>query len=80
MELGLYPNPTTDQINVELTNVEVPSIIRVISLLGIQLYEGPVAPAQSQTIQLNENLPVGTHIIQLTNEYESISKKVVIEN
>ena len=80
MDIGLYPNPTSQELNVELKNVVQQSKLSVYSLSGARLYESSVAPAEFQTIQINERFSPGTYILQLTNDQDRVSKKFIIEN
>ncbi|TBW29223.1 T9SS type A sorting domain-containing protein [Gramella sp. KN1008] len=79
MDISLYPNPTTEEFNAELTNVKEQSTVRIYNLLGIPLYETAVGPAEFQTIKINERLAPGTYIIQISSSSENISKKFIIE-
>ncbi|TRO66453.1 thrombospondin type 3 repeat-containing protein [Christiangramia sabulilitoris] len=78
MEISLSPNPSDSQVNVQLENVDRPSVIKVFNMVGIQLHEQRVDPVQSGRITLNTSLPAGTYIIQLANEVDRTSKKLIV--
>jgi hypothetical protein len=68
---AVFPNPTTDQINVELTLEEISSNVNVdlIDIRGTLLEERVYSNVQNETYQFNTNeLPAGTYFIRVRTD------------
>ena len=69
----LYPNPTSGNLNLNLSNE---SIVKIIDFLGKTVYENNKVNAK-ETIQL-QHLPEGVYIFTYTENANSYSQKLII--
>ncbi|MBL0097502.1 MAG: T9SS type A sorting domain-containing protein [Bacteroidetes bacterium] len=83
-QLSVYPNPATDQLNLEFPFTEGDAIITVVNSLGQTMLKQNVASAD-EDIQVNvQNLPEGLYFITVQNGerafYSRFIKKVSVFN
>jgi hypothetical protein len=66
-ELKIYPNPVTKSLHIEVANVGNYHI-KILSVLGIEVYSGELNGDLHKVIALDETLPAGTYILHITGE------------
>lgn len=74
-DILLYPNPTTDLINIQLNTETSPISIQIYNLSGQMVFEKNVS--NHQTISL-KHLPQGVYICILNSDSMSCTKKIEI--
>lgn len=79
-DITIYPNPSSGIINISLGG-DGYSSIRIFDITGNQIYSQQLKETRKDLlIKINsESLRNGAYIIQIINQYGSISKRVVIE-
>lgn len=74
----IYPNPVSDSFTITVTNApEIPLTIKIINLLGQQLYQGELASFQTQKTIPFGSYPNGTYIVQLYSVNQIVTKKII---
>jgi uncharacterized repeat protein (TIGR02543 family) len=63
-ELSMYPNPLVRGNTLTIEGLEKGSLIEVTNLMGFRLHS---TTANSETVTLNLNLPLGTYLIRTNN-------------
>ena len=71
--VSVYPNPTTNQINISGLNQE--STIEIFSLSGMKL----MSTSFSGTTQLNLNLASGMYLAKISSDNKTTTKKLIIK-
>jgi len=82
VSLSLNPNPTKDQVTVQVSSDRVMQAqLTMLSIEGQELSRQQVSLYENQNyINLNlESLPGGIYLIQLRNDDKVITKKLVVE-
>lgn len=74
-QLLFYPNPTQDYIKIDLSRIQKPAIIRLMSTNGISLIEYTAIEAE-YTLDLTR-LNAGIYILQLSDGKDFICNKIV---
>ena len=75
----IYPNPTTDKLNIDLENEALATRYRITDTKGVQVLAGELPPSSSASIDV-EPLPVGVYMIELvTSSGEVVLDKFVKE-
>ncbi|WP_281337212.1 T9SS type A sorting domain-containing protein [Flavobacterium eburneipallidum] len=79
-QVTLYPNPVTNnQFNITLPAVLKGEVrIQLINVVGQTVYETKTDAKQMLTISLDKVLPAGIYLVQITNQDQSITKKITI--
>ena len=73
----IYPNPTTDKLNIELENEALITNYKITDTKGKQVLTGSLSPSSSVSIDV-EQLPAGVYIIELaTSSGEIVLDKFV---
>ncbi|GAB1372900.1 hypothetical protein MASR1M45_29640 [Candidatus Kapaibacterium sp.] len=72
----LYPNPTTNSINLEISEVYFNGIWEITDLTGTKLLKGIIQPSPNFHLDIS-NLPSATYYLRLTNGKEIKVEKVV---
>jgi ligand-binding sensor domain-containing protein len=73
----IYPNPTTDKLNIELENEALITNYKITDTKGKQVLAGELSPSSSASIDV-EQLPVGVYLIELvTSRSEVVLDKFV---
>ncbi|MCW3071119.1 MAG: hypothetical protein JWO44_1009 [Bacteroidetes bacterium] len=77
--LNVYPNPTTDQLTIELIQMLNNPVIQIKNILGQTVYSQKDGFIEGKTaIEINvEGLTNGIYLIQLSDEKMTISKKLL---
>jgi ligand-binding sensor domain-containing protein len=76
-DYSIYPNPTTDQLNIELENELLATRYRITDTKVKQVLTGSFSPSSSVSINV-EQLPSGVYIIEITtNSGEIVIDKFV---
>jgi hypothetical protein len=71
--VGIYPNPTTGLLNINLGNASF-DYLEVFSALGQKVYESPV---NSEQLQINlKNLDQGVYIIKFVNSMNGLQEHI----
>gem|GEM_PF-1654311 len=70
----IYPNPTTDKLNIELEKEALATSYKITDTKGKQVLAGELPPSSSASIDV-EQLPVGVYMIELVTS----SGEVVID-
>ncbi len=74
----VYPNPFMDYFTVTISNsLEEVATIRIVTLLGQQVYQNQLAPFQNEKTISFGSYPPGTYIIQLVSSSQTITKKII---
>lgn len=74
----VYPNPFMDSFTVTISNpLEEVATIRIVTLLGQQVYQTQLAPFQNEKTISFGSYPTGTYIIQLVSSSQTITKKII---
>src|SRR5690554_2144278 len=78
-QVVLYPNPSTNYIDVALLgNHEMASVV-VISLEG-KIVNTPTKTVDNQTTRIDvSSLSVGTYLVQISTNNETITKKIMVQ-
>ncbi len=78
-QISLSPNPTTDQINIQLTYKEASSFrLNINNLLGELVYSEDFKDVSTINKSLDiKHLPSGTYIVTIANPTGSLSRKFV---
>ena len=78
-ELAIYPNPATGLLNIQYSNGTGQSInYEILNTLGQRIWSGILADDKTTTLDISQ-LPRGVYLIQLHNDAETISRKIVIQ-
>ncbi len=76
--VAIFPNPVLDSFTITVTNAQVePFIIKIINLLGQELYQGQLASFQSQKTIPFGSYPNGTYLVQLISGNQIVTKKII---
>lgn len=74
----VYPNPFMDSFTVTISNpLEEVATIRIVTLLGQQVYQTQLAPFQNEKTISFGSYPTGTYIVQLVSSSQTITKKII---
>jgi len=74
----IYPNPVVDSFTITVANApEEPLTIKIINLLGQQLYQGQLPSFQSQKTIPFGSFPNGTYLVQLLSGNQIVTKKII---
>jgi hypothetical protein len=73
-KIGVFPNPETNEIAIEMGEVEITRNIVFLDQLGRIQYSS----ASKEAIQVNE-WPRGVYFVQIPHIGEVVSKKIVLE-
>lgn len=76
-DVKVYPNPANENVSIE-TNKGNNNVITILDLSGKTIET--INTSKSITVLNTSNLTSGIYFIQITNEFGSITKKLVIEN
>jgi len=76
-DVKVYPNPAKENVSIE-TNKGINNVINILDLSGKII--DTINTSKSIAIINTSNLTAGIYFIQITNEFGSITKKLVIEN
>ncbi len=79
-QFQLYPNPTSDYVNIELVNNKIrPKSVKVINQLGKVIKEVSFFNADNDKIHINtNNIPAGLHIVKIVFSDSHEQTKVLI--
>ncbi|HPX45050.1 MAG TPA: T9SS type A sorting domain-containing protein [Bacteroidales bacterium] len=72
---SIYPNPVSDQLNINLINKGV-NTIKVMNIMGAEVYSTVIDGKDHCTIDLS-NLPAGMYIVNVSNSTGTNAKKIV---
>ncbi|KOY86678.1 hypothetical protein AD998_11455 [bacterium 336/3] len=76
-QLGLFPNPTTDKLQVNLPKEFYGNnVLELTDVSGRKVYQKTIQDGLKQSIDLN-NLPKGIYILEIRNEKYKAIKKVI---
>ena len=79
--LNVYPNPSKGMFDVRLTGVGLETAIMLFDING-KLIERKVISAENSEQNIitigNYNLSSGIYLLKITNQNESISKKIIV--
>jgi len=76
-QLGIFPNPTTDKLQVNLPKEFVGNnVLEITDVSGRKVYQKVIQDGLKQNIDLN-NLPKGVYILEIRNEKYKAIKKVI---
>ncbi|MCU0437233.1 MAG: S8 family serine peptidase [Raineya sp.] len=76
-QLGLFPNPTTDKLQVNLPKEFTGNnVLEITDVSGRKVYQKMIQDGLKQNIDLN-NLPKGVYILEIRNEKYKAIKKVI---
>ena len=80
-ELAIYPNPARNVLNIEFpANLQGNYKIELIALTGKTVYSDRCNISQGRVKQLPlGNIPSGIYMVEISNEKESVSAKIIIE-
>ena len=85
MSVGTYPNPTSDEINIELTSKEQ-SLLNATSeryqayLINSELEVVRTLELNGKSTKMNvRDLPSGTYYLRVVSNGESITSQIVIK-
>jgi hypothetical protein len=74
----IFPNPVEDSFTISVVNSpEEPLTIKIINLLGQQIYQGELLSFQSQKSIPFASYPRGTYLVQLNAGKQIITKKII---
>ncbi len=74
----IFPNPVVDSFTITVANApEETLIIKIINLLGQQLYQGQLPSFQSQKTIPFGSFPNGTYLVQLLSGNQIVTKKII---
>ena len=79
--LNIYPNPTTDDINAEITGITGETTIQIVNLTGSVLSTDKVnIPATGKYLYRSsaKNLAPGVYFMYIINDSATLSKKLVV--
>jgi uncharacterized protein YjdB len=74
--INISPNPASLFVNVQLDNNYIGASVKMISVIGTVVYDG-IANTNNLTIS-TKSFEKGLYIIQISNENETITRKVII--
>jgi len=79
-DFKVYPNPSNGLFYLESSNVNTDEMfqVRVYDLLGKQVHQQQNQFNGNQIMDLN-NLKAGIYILSISNETESVTKKIIVE-
>ena len=72
----IYPNPASSQLNIRSTKKSNPYVIKIMNLQGEIVYQSSISNGNAISVQ---NINTGLYIVQLINQTEIITKKIIIE-
>lgn len=71
----MYPNPTTDFLNISIENSENYNTIRVVNINGQLIYEQPIS---NSLLQIStQDFPAGIYFVQIYSENSVVIEKIV---
>jgi hypothetical protein len=73
-KLSVYPNPTSDRINIDYKSSKTASI-KIIDYLGKTILSGTIQNGRN-TVDLS-NLSSGLYIIKVSDDYETYTRKII---
>lgn len=78
--LVIYPNPTSDKFNLKVERISLKSEIRILDILGSEIYSGSVSEQNSfqTTVDLSSS-PKGIYFVQLHNASGTVTKRIVLQ-
>ena len=75
-QVKVYPNPTTDVINVTFPNEFDANIVTIYNLLGARMLSNKVSGNQ---LNINlQNLSEGPYLLQISNAEQTVSRKIQV--
>ncbi|MBL4649461.1 MAG: T9SS type A sorting domain-containing protein, partial [Aureispira sp.] len=79
---NIYPNPTAGHIFIDLELMKRSEItIQVINVVGEVILSKNLGKVKSKTLEFDlENIPNGVYLVQVKNDNETLSKKVVVSD
>ena len=77
MSFNIYPNPTTDKLNIDIVNINGDAVISVLDNLGRTLYDDKISAAQKHKIIDVSNLAKGTYYVRLYQNSDSIIRQFI---
>ncbi len=75
---AMYPNPTTGDLNISLNTGSGKTTIKVVSMLGQELYSATIEGVTSHTIDMSSFVS-GSYMVQVTSN-NSIAIKRIVKN
>jgi hypothetical protein len=81
-ELRLFPNPASEQVNIEWTNMDntQPILIKIFSLNGQLILSQKFAPGESTLVLNISELPNGLYLANVQNGPQQYNSKLIIQN
>ncbi len=77
--ISIYPNPTTDFLNINLSQFTDENIeIKIIDFLGKNIFSEKIYNEKLKTINVS-NYPKGIYMVSISGNKDKIVKKIVIE-
>ncbi|MDZ4757905.1 MAG: T9SS type A sorting domain-containing protein [Bacteroidota bacterium] len=77
-EIGIYPNPAKDMLNLELGNLEGNVYIAITDIQGKNIYTQIYSTCNNVTIQTS-TFKSGIYILNVTSDKNTITHKIIIE-
>jgi len=76
-QVKTFPNPTTGVLNIETPESFQPTKIIISNILGQEVINNIVTPADNIQVDLN-NLPVGGYLVRMENEEEFLTRRISV--
>jgi hypothetical protein len=73
--LRFFPNPASDVLNVELSNVENGAVVEVYNVIGKKLMVFPVYQHGNRFVVPVANLPRGSYFLRVSQDGEVLTRK-----
>ncbi len=74
----LYPNPSTDYLNIYITDPQIiPQSVQLLTVQG-QVIQSLTTNDQEIHLPLSKDLPTGTYFLKISTKKGQISKKIVV--
>ena len=75
LDLTIYPNPTTDQLNLQLTGFSEQATYSIYNMVGKKVSEQPI-DAPLTTVDMSDKAP-GIYLVVVKTEAQTFNKKVI---
>ncbi|MEH0153113.1 T9SS type A sorting domain-containing protein [Limibacter armeniacum] len=74
--LQLYPNPTSDYLNIRWANSQGNITVKLVNAIGVVLFSDEVKSSETYTVDLTGK-PAGIYYVQLVSEGKTAVRKVI---
>lgn len=82
--LSMYPNPTSNQLNIGISNAEDDTYIQIVDLGGREIYRTIITAnggsEQRLTLNVKDLMPAGIYLVNVTVNGTTVKEKLIVNN